>query len=83
MADSVVKVGVRIRPLLQKEKGSQTSANSTCFDNYDQKRIEFRNNTFTFDHVFGPDLTQQELYQNTAAPMLKSFLEGYNVTIMA
>lgn len=28
-------------------------------------------------------ITQQDLYQQTAAPMLKSFLDGYNVTIMA
>jgi len=28
-------------------------------------------------------LSQEELYKETAAPMLRSFLEGYNVTIMA
>lgn len=42
-----------------------------------------RGQTFTFDHVFNCDLTQTELYTQTASPMLKSFLEGYNVTIMA
>ncbi len=33
--------------------------------------------------MFGSELSQDELYSETAAPMLKSFLEGYNVTIMA
>lgn len=28
-------------------------------------------------------MSQEELYKETAAPMLRSFLEGYNVTIMA
>ncbi len=38
---------------------------------------------FTYDHVFGPDMSQEELYSQTAAPMMKNILEGYNVTIMA
>lgn len=78
MADSSVKVGVRIRPLLQKEQHQ-----SNCLSNCNQTSIQFRNQTFSFDHVFGIDMSQQELYEQTAAPMLKSFLDGYNVTIMA
>jgi hypothetical protein len=45
--------------------------------------IVFKGQTFTFDHVFGPQLTQAELYEKTAASMLKNFLEGYNCTIIA
>lgn len=45
--------------------------------------IVFRGQTYTFDHVFGLELSQTDLYQNTAAPMLKNFLDGYNCTIMA
>lgn len=37
----------------------------------------------TYDHVFGSELSQEELYRQTAYPMLRSFLDGYNVTIMA
>jgi len=33
--------------------------------------------------MFGSDMSQTELYNSTAGPMLKSFVEGYNVTIMA
>ena len=76
--ESSVKVGVRIRPLLQKEQHQQISLN-----NYDEESIQFKGQTFTYDHVFSSELTQQELYQNTASPMLRSFLEGYNVTIIA
>jgi hypothetical protein len=45
--------------------------------------IEFKGQQFTFDHVFGMDLTQTDLYTQTALPMMKGFLEGYNVTIIA
>ncbi len=45
--------------------------------------IQFKGQSFTFDHVFGMDLSQTDLYTQTASPMLKSFLEGYNVTIIA
>lgn len=38
---------------------------------------------FTYDHVFGPQVAQGRLYELTARPMLKPFLEGYNVTIIA
>jgi hypothetical protein len=76
--DSTVKVGVRIRPLLSKERHQNNS-----LANYDARSIEFKNQTFTYDYVFGMDLPQQELYQDTAAPMLKSFLDGFNVTIIA
>lgn len=101
MAESKVKVGVRIRPLLPKEKGQNVT-----FASYDKKRysklvinavstslislwyhvydsVSFKGQTYTFDHVFGMELSQYELYAQTAAPMLKSFMEGYNCTIMA
>ena len=45
--------------------------------------IVFKGQTFTFDHVFGSDMSQMELYERTAASMLKNVLEGYNCTIIA
>jgi kinesin family protein 4/21/27 len=44
--------------------------------------VNFEGNTYTFDHVFGMELSQSQLYAETAAPMLRSFMEGYNCTIM-
>lgn len=38
---------------------------------------------FTYDHVFSPEVSQERLYRQTAGPMLKSFVDGYNVTILA
>jgi len=39
--------------------------------------------SFTFDHVYPPSVTQTDLYTSTAGGMMKSFLDGYNVTILA
>ncbi len=33
--------------------------------------------TFTYDHVFGMDTSQLELYNQTVAPLLNSFMKGY------
>lgn len=75
-----VKVGVRIRPMLLKERHGAMTISS---EQHSSTSITFKQQQYTFDHVFGMDLSQHELYVETAAPMLKSFLEGYNVTIMA
>jgi len=38
---------------------------------------------FTFDRVLGPSSTQQECYEAAAAPVISTFLTGYNCTIFA
>ncbi|KAG0227887.1 hypothetical protein BGW42_002541, partial [Actinomortierella wolfii] len=38
---------------------------------------------FTFDYVFGPTSTQEEVYRGSAHRLVEKFLEGFNVTIMA
>ena len=78
MSESSVRVGVRIRPLLASEKSQ-----GVCLAGRADSTLFLRNQQYTFDHVFGADVSQGELYALTAAPMLKSFLDGYNVTIMA
>jgi hypothetical protein len=50
---------------------------------YGSCSLTMKGQTFTFDHVFNSNMSQTELYTQTASPMLKSFLEGYNVTIIA
>ena len=79
---STVKVGVRIRPLLSKERRERPicEPNLTVID---ESSLSFKGQQFTYDHVFGSSILQNNMYSETAAPMLKSFIEGYNVTIMA
>ncbi|CAG8542233.1 10754_t:CDS:2 [Paraglomus occultum] len=39
--------------------------------------------TFSYDHVFGPDTTQKEVYEAAVLNLVDKFMEGYNVTILA
>lgn len=41
------------------------------------------NTEFKFDHVFGPDTTQKDVYKVAAKPIIDSVLEGFNGTILA
>ncbi|PKC63831.1 P-loop containing nucleoside triphosphate hydrolase protein, partial [Rhizophagus irregularis] len=38
--------------------------------------------SFTFDHVFGPETTQKEIYDKTVMKLIDQFLEGNNVTVL-
>ncbi|CAG8763472.1 7566_t:CDS:2, partial [Racocetra persica] len=38
---------------------------------------------FTFDHVFGPETSQNEIYERAVFKLIDKFIEGYNVTILA
>lgn len=38
---------------------------------------------FTFDHVFGEQSTQEQLYDQFVAPYTGKFIAGYNVTVFA
>lgn len=42
-----------------------------------------RPKAFTFDGVFGPQTTQEAVYDAVVAPMVARFLEGVNATILA
>lgn len=39
--------------------------------------------SFTFDHVYGKEALQGEVYERSARPAVLSVLEGYNATLMA
>lgn len=38
---------------------------------------------FTYDHVFGPDSSQNDVYQGVVKPIVDQVLEGYNCTVFA
>jgi kinesin family protein 4/21/27 len=38
---------------------------------------------FQFDHVYETDCNQKEIFDNSAVPLLKQLVSGYNVTVMA
>ncbi|GFR15965.1 kinesin-like protein KIF3A [Trichonephila clavata] len=85
-----IKVVVRCRPTNETEKvanyknivdvnqveGSVTLCHPNASE-YDPPK------TFTFDHVFGIDSTQLDVYNLAARPIIDNVLEGYNGTIFA
>ncbi|KAJ3412585.1 Kinesin-like protein kif21b [Chytridiales sp. JEL 0842] len=42
-----------------------------------------RRKKFTYDTVFGPDATQEQVYEHQVKGLVGKFLEGVNVTVMA
>ena len=81
-----VKVAVRLRPMSEKEIQSgfkkiveiDRSTASVHITNPQNQVINF-----TFDYGFPEDITQEEVYEETAAPIVSGVLEGFNGTIFA
>lgn len=57
-----------------------TSNNSIQLYKPNSKEVPKR---FTFDAVYGVDSQQDQIYNETAFPLVESVLEGYNGTIFA
>jgi hypothetical protein len=78
-----VRVVCRVRPTNQKEI---SSGGVTCIK-INQSNIdvssEGNQNSFAFDRLFGPESHQQEVFQDTAFPLIADVLDGYNATIFA
>jgi hypothetical protein len=81
-----VRVGVRIRPLTSQEAGE--GGNSVLAvqqqqygQQQQQQEIRLGQRRFTYDAVFDSDVSQHDLYQSVSAPLLTSFLDGYNATV--
>ena len=85
-----VRVVMRCRPLNSKEKGDKrerivdvdSKMGSVSLHSGDKNSSE-PPKTFTFDSVYGPDTEQEQLYQQSAAYIVDSVLEGFNGTIFA
>jgi len=76
---SRVRVGLRVRPLTSQEikQGGHASLN------IDPPTIRMGKRRFTYDAVFDSNCGQDELYESASTPLLRSFIDGYNATIMA
>lgn len=76
MSDDLVKVAVRIRPLVQSEveKGSKTCLNVTPGEQ--QIHIQSSDKFFTFNYVFPPECSQEEFYNTAIKNMVSNIFEG-------
>uniref|UniRef100_H2ZQE7 Kinesin-like protein n=1 Tax=Ciona savignyi TaxID=51511 RepID=H2ZQE7_CIOSA len=81
-AECSIKVMCRFRPLngSEKQRGDEFLPKNLA---QDQVTFGRPSKTFTFDRVFGPASTQEQVYVAGARPIVKDVLEGYNGTIFA
>ena len=47
------------------------------------KILKVKEISYEYDFVFGENSTQEEIYENTTASLIKQVVEGYSATIMA
>lgn len=74
---SQVRVGVRVRPLTSQEN----SQGGKCVVDVYSPTVGIGERRFTYDSVFDSNVTQSDLYDTVAPPLLGSFLDGYNATV--
>ena len=79
---SSVRVAVRLRPLNSRERlaGSDELIVSDLISN---RIVAGPEHCFTFDAVFGAESRQDDLFSELAKPVLDSFMNGFNCTILA
>jgi hypothetical protein len=75
---TAVRVGVRIRPLTSQEinEGGRRIVQTNSGIS-----IGIGERQFTFDNVYDAQVSQADLYDSVAMPLLHSFIEGYNATV--
>lgn len=90
MAEENIKVVCRCRPLNEREKNdlNQNLENSVDADSStNEVRVAIphkgKNRTFRFDKVYGPDSTQEQVFETSVRPIIDEVLEGFNCTIFA
>ncbi|ODN03319.1 Kinesin-like protein KIF3A [Orchesella cincta] len=83
-----IKVAVRCRPISRKEEEG-SCRNIVDIDTSSKTVTVFpptssdQPKSFSFDHVFPPNATQDDVYNAIASPIVQNVLDGYNGTIFA
>jgi kinesin family protein 3/17 len=84
---SNIQVIVRVRPFNKREQSlnsklcttiNEGGANEQSITLYRDQQARNKEKKFFFDHVFGMDSTQQQVYEQTGRRILERFLMGYN-----
>lgn len=76
---SSVRVAVRIRPLLQKEKSEGCEE---CISTTNTQVFMGDSKSYSYDHVYGPYAQQSDIWE-CVNPLLDANFEGFNATILA
>lgn len=71
----IFRVGLRVRPLTQKEELSNCTECISFIPNEPQVLVG-ADKSFTYDYVFSGESDQQQVYETAAVPLLEKFVEG-------
>lgn len=87
-ATDCVKVAVRVRPFIQSETNRGCDQVIEKVQGLPQLRVTGETtsktqDSYSFNNVFMPEKTQEEVYQNSVKPIICKLFDGYNVTILA
>ncbi|KAJ2777687.1 hypothetical protein H4R18_005024 [Coemansia javaensis] len=77
-----MSVALRIRPLSAQEQAGGRTECVTQLPGVPQIVIG-ADRAFTFDHVFSPEVGQEQVYDEAIRPLVARFLQGYNATVLA
>ncbi|XP_017776284.1 PREDICTED: kinesin-like protein KIF21A isoform X1 [Nicrophorus vespilloides] len=80
--DVTVRVAVRIRPQIPREKIEMCQICTTVTPGEPQVLLG-SDKVFTYDYVFDTPDNQVDVFSTCVAPLIDSSLEGYNATILA
>ncbi len=89
-----VQVILRCRPLNKREREKNVEEAIACAEDRKEVIVSHskvknpslaiqKTKTFNFDHVFGPNSTQYNLYKESISPIVEEVLKGFNCTIFA
>ncbi|KAE8654158.1 Kinesin KP1 [Hibiscus syriacus] len=82
-----IRVYCRVRPFLQGQENGQLTVdyigeNGNIMISNPLKQGKDARKVFSFNKVFGPNVTQEQIYIDTQ-PLIRSVLDGFNVCIFA
>ena len=81
-----IKVSVRCRPMNKKEKNEGFKNCVEVDGERGEVIVRIENQparNFFYDKAYGPNSTQDQVFQETAMPIVESVCQGYNGTIFA
>ncbi|KAJ2882393.1 hypothetical protein H4R27_003480, partial [Coemansia aciculifera] len=81
MTSSTVRVALRIRPLSPQEHASGETECVTQLPGVPQIVIG-ADRAFTFDYVFSPEVSQEQVYDDAIGPLVDQFLQGLDVSFL-
>lgn len=78
-----VQVAIRVRPLVPTEISKGCKDVFEIYSDINQIKIKDSEKAFTYNYVFGPHTSQQDVYNKSVKQMIENLFNGYNVTVLA